>query len=88
VTKRQKKNRILEIQEELLTRMRKRFPRVELLSTEEWPTGTVVIRIYAPYSDKMALMESVVDRTVELLVNEGLNISILPLSEKPCRRAA
>jgi hypothetical protein len=92
VTKRQRQARIREIQKELLAQMRTRFPKVELLQTEHTPGGMVVMDVYAPYEDRFEVLDSVMDRVVELLRVEHLHFAIVPLKKKPanksCRRAA
>ena len=86
MTKRQKKTRVRKISTELVARMRERFPAVELVAIEDWPNVGAVLRIYAPYEDKVEVMESVVDRIVDAIVDEGITISILPVSQKPAVR--
>lgn len=88
MTKRQRQSRIREVQKELLARMQERFPQVELLETEQWPTGMVVFDVYAPYDDCIDVLESVADRMVELGEKESLHIAIVPVRERPVTKSA
>ena len=88
MTKRQMQSRIREVRKEFLTAMRERFPLVEIINTEIRPTGTVVLRIYAPYEDTVAVLETVSARVFELGADEKLDVMVLPFREKPSRRAA
>lgn len=88
MTKRQREIRIREISADLVARLKQRFPAVELLSVDEWPTGMVVLHVYAPHEDGGDLIEAVLDRVTEILVNDGLSITILPERKKPEERAA
>ena len=88
MTKRQQRARMREVQKELLERVRKRFPRVELIETEERPGGTFVLHLYAPYKDMLfAILDCTSPRVVEL-IDEGLDVMVLPHRQKPARRAA
>ena len=86
--KRPKPERIRKIRLELLTRMRKRFPLVELIDTEVRPAGTIVYRVYAPYDDGFEVLETISGRLVDLAVDDKLDVLVVPLREKPARRAA
>lgn len=88
MTKRQRKTRIREIAADLVARLKQRFPAVELLSVDEWPTGMVVLHVYAPHEDGGDLIESVLDRVTEILINDGLSVTILPERTRPKERAA
>jgi hypothetical protein len=82
VTKRQRRIRIREVEAEVLERLRKHYPEVELTATEELPSGTFILHLYAPYEDKMAILEAVSPRLVEI-IDEGLDVMVLPESYKP-----
>ena len=88
MTKRQRQARIRQVRDEFLGRLRQRFPLVELVSTEEQPSGTTIFRIYAPYEDLLGLIDTNADRIAELAGEEDLHVMILPVSEKPSERAA
>jgi hypothetical protein len=68
--------------------MQQSFPQVELLETEQWPTGMVVFDVYAPYDDCIDVLESVADRVVELGEKEDLHIAIVPVKERPVASSA
>lgn len=88
MTKRQRHYRLRKIQAELLARVKELFPRVEFIGTEEWPNGRFILNVYTPHDDEFDIIRSVANRLVELALDEGLHISILPTREKPDRRAA
>ena len=88
MTKRQRQARIREVERELLTRMKEQFPEVELLGTEQWSTGMVVLDVYAPYEDCIDVLDSVSDRVVELGETENLHIAIVPSKRKPAKKSA
>ena len=83
MTKRQKRTRIRSLQKELITRMQEQYPLVELASVDELPGGTVVFDVYVPYEDTIAVLETVIDRVVELTCDEGFPVSIIPVGRKP-----
>jgi hypothetical protein len=87
MTKQQRRARIREVQKELLAKMQKKFPRIELVEVEERPDGGFSLHLYAPYADKFAILRTVSSRVVELL-DEGLFVLVIPHSEKPVRQAA
>lgn len=88
MTKRQKKSRIRQIAADLLGRLQARFPDVELNSIDEWSTGMVVLNVYSSHEDAGDLIEAVLDRVVEILVEDSLSVAILPTRIKPGKRAA
>jgi hypothetical protein len=88
VTKRQRKTRIRELVADLMTRLKNRFPDAELVSVEEWPTGLVVLHVYTRHEDGGDLIEAVLDRVTEILVEDELSIAILPERKKSAKQAA
>jgi hypothetical protein len=51
------------------------------------PPDTVVIELYTPDDNGMEISETVSERRVDLCVDEGLDIVIMPLREKPIPEA-
>jgi hypothetical protein len=88
MTKRQQQARIREVSAEVLDRIKKRFPAVELLSIERLPTGMVVLHVYAPHEDAGDVIEAALDRMVEAIADDGLCLAVMPTRNKPARRAA
>ena len=88
MTNRARKARIQEVREEFLARLKQRFPLVELVNTEERPTGTVVFLVYAPYEDKMDILEVNSERIAELAAMENFHVMVLPVNDRPKDRAA
>ena len=87
MTKSEKRIRVREVEVELLEKMRQTFPQIQLAETEELPSGTFILHLYAPYEDKMGILESVSSRLVEL-IDEGLDVMVLPHSQNPVKHAA
>lgn len=87
MTKKQQRIRLREVQRELLAKLQKRFPRIELTEVEERPGGGFSLHLYAPYEDKFAILKTVSGRLVDLL-DEGLFVVVLPHSERPERQVA
>ena len=89
MTKRQIQARIRAVRKEFLDRLKQRFPVVELVGTEERPTGTVVFRVLIPDEDDLLAIADVnAERISELAADEDLHFMVMPISEKPGNRAA
>lgn len=84
----QRRKRIKEIGQDLLARMRARFPLVELLETEDRPAGTIAYHVYVPYEDVFEVLDATGNRVVELAADENLIVLIIPHSQKPLHQAA
>lgn len=84
----QRRVRIEQVGQELLGRMRKTFPLVELLETEDRPAGTVAYHVYVPYEDVFDVFDATGNRVVELAADEDLIIILVPHSQKNLHRAA
>jgi hypothetical protein len=76
-----------EVQKEFMALMQARFPLIEFLEMEERPTGTVLLHVYSPYPDEiMEVLETTSGPVVDL-VDEGLDVMVLPHSIKVDRAA-
>ena len=64
----------------MLARLKERFPLVEFIDTEERPSGTTVLRVYAPYEDKLPLIDVNAAHIAELAGTEDIHVMILPVS--------
>lgn len=84
----QRRKRIEQVGQELLGRMRKDFPLVELLDTEDRPAGTVAYHVYVPYEDVFHVFDATGNRVVELAADEDLIVMMVPHSRKDLHRAA
>jgi len=87
MTKQQQRIRIREVQSDLLAKLQKKFPRIELVEVEERADGGYSLHLYAPYADKFAILRTVSSRLVDLL-DEGLFVVVLPHSNRPLNKAA
>lgn len=84
----QRRKRIEQVGEELIGRIRKEFPLVQLLEAEDRPAGTVAYHVYVPYEDVFHVFDVTGDRVVELAAHEGLIVMLVPHSRKNLHRAA
>lgn len=82
MNKRQRRIRIRQVQDELVALIKTKFPLVEHIETEDRPSGTVAISIYAPYEDTFAVLEATGMRLVDLATDENLPVLILPMNQK------
>lgn len=82
MTQRQSQVRTRQVCEEMLARLKERFPLVELIDTEERSSGTTVLRVYAPYEDKLPLIDVNADQIAELAGTEDIHVMILPVSHR------
>ena len=80
--------RIREVVTDLMARLKSRFPDAELLSVDEWATGMVVLHVFTKHKDGGDLIEAVLDRVTEILVDDEISIAIVPEREKSAKRAA
>ena len=87
MTKRLRQMRIREVRDEFLARLKNHFPLVELVDTEDRPAGTVVFRVYAPYDDKMDILDVNADRIAEL-ADQDFHVMVLPVSYRAKDHAA
>lgn len=79
--------KLRKIQDALLSKIKEAFPLVELMKAVERRDGTVAMYLYAPYEDKMGILDQVGSEVADL-VDEGVFIRILPLSTRLTNRAA
>lgn len=87
MTKRQRRSRMKKLQWELLAKIQKKFPLVELMELEEQETGAFALHLYAPYEDKKGILDQVGEDMADL-ADEGIVLFVFPLSNRVTNRAA
>jgi hypothetical protein len=75
------------LQWELLGKIQKRFPLVELMQLQELDNSGFVLHLYAPYEDKMGIIHQVGEDMADL-VDEGIFLRVFPHSKRITDRAA
>lgn len=71
-----------------MARLKSRFPDAELVSVDEWDTGMVALNVFTQHEDGGDLIEAVLDRVTEILVDDEISIAIIPQRQKSAQQAA
>ena len=67
-----------ELAQELLEYVKKKFPHITFLGYWERPDGMVYIEVASPYDDGIEIIEYAGERSVEMLIDTGQQVMILP----------